>query len=294
MIPLYETTSSGGWLVEKNGGVQTVGDSPFYGSLGNVLKEHEEVIAAGKGGSSSYYVITSKGNIYSAGTIREEINFFNPESEQANVVKSTFFRSRIAVYNGNRKIIIRDISKLSKSQFDGIEFDLVSNSEVSDLRFSNTGDGIYVLFKDGSLEVFGEAKNVGDFASEKINVAAKSIAICPWDIGYWIIDEIGGVFCFGSADYFGSIPGDGFSIKSVQIIAHPWGRGYWIVDSGGNIFPFGYADAFSNVLGNISSGVACFVPDEIIPSEDRVFGSGSIVEFLDRWVQEKKNTQDEN
>ncbi len=295
MIPLYEKFARGGWLLDAKGSFYTCGDSPFYGSFINNLEADEKIIASAMKGKNSYIILTSRGNIHTAGESRLSKNVYSAEyTNTKQFIRGAIFGDNLAMLDSTGNVYLRNISKVEKNDFDGESFSIgnVNTAHVKEIVFTNSGKGLYVLTSKGKVNILGDAIHYGDLLTEKVSASVVSMAVRPWGDGYWILDSIGGIFCYGECDYFGSIPGDGMSINAVKIKPHSSGRGYWVLDRNGNIFPFGYADIIKvDTTGNMNE-ITDFVPEEVLSETQSLQGSKSITSYLFEYMN-SKNESDE-
>jgi hypothetical protein len=65
-----------------------------------------------------------------------------------------------------------------------------------------SGDGYYVLTRQGRVQAYGDAVRDGDVYGCGLG-AAVAIAAAPTGSGYWVTTAKGAVFAFGSAKYLG-------------------------------------------------------------------------------------------
>ncbi|HYH50323.1 MAG TPA: hypothetical protein VEG38_12330 [Acidimicrobiia bacterium] len=67
-----------------------------------------------------------------------------------------------------------------------------------------SGDGYWLVSKDGGVFAYGDAGFFGSLGGQKLNKPITDIIPTPTGQGYWLVAEDGGVFSFGDAKFFGS------------------------------------------------------------------------------------------
>ena len=117
-------------------------------------------------------------------------------------------------------------------------------------RSTKTGDGYWLLGRDGGVFSFGDAAFYGSTGDMRLNQPVVSMAAHPSGDGYWFVAADGGVFTFGAASFFGSTGNIRLNQPIVGMAPTPTGNGYWLVASDGGIFTFGDA-AFYGSAGDI-------------------------------------------
>ena len=117
-------------------------------------------------------------------------------------------------------------------------------------RSTKTGDGYWLLGRDGGIFSFGDATFHGSTGNMRLNQPVVSMAGHPSGDGYWFVAADGGVFTFGAASFFGSTGDIRLNQPIVGMASTPTGRGYWLVASDGGIFTFGDA-SFHGSTGDI-------------------------------------------
>ncbi|NUN96317.1 MAG: hypothetical protein HUU16_09105 [Candidatus Omnitrophica bacterium] len=120
-----------------------------------------------------------------------------------------------------------------------------------DVELTTTGDGVYVLSGFGTVDLYGDARFIGqtffgtmyhpfdaardlEFITDFI--IDKSIALRT-EVGEYILDGLGGIWNFGLAPHFGQA-GFGFDIARAMEIA-PDQAGYIVLDGFGLVHGFG-------------------------------------------------------
>jgi len=133
------------------------------------------------------------------------------------------------------------------------------NAPIVGMAMDPTGNGYWLVGKDGGVFNFGAAASYGSTytygltglgGSHPLNAPIVGMAADPQGGGYWLVAADGGVFNFGSAKFYGStytygLTGLGGShplnAPIVGIIPTPNGGGYWLIAKDGGVFDFGDA-----------------------------------------------------
>jgi hypothetical protein len=106
---------------------------------------------------------------------------------------------------------------------------------------ARAGGGYFLAEANGAVIGVGDARNVGDARTVRLNHPIVGIARTPTRKGYWLTASDGGIFAYGDAHFYGSTGGIRLNQPIVGIAATPSGRGYWLVARDGGIFTFGDA-----------------------------------------------------
>ena len=197
-----QTGSSGYRFSASDGGVFVFGNRPFNGSLGDkVLNKPIVGGATDMSDFQSYWLVSSDGGVFA----------FGPEGKPAP-------------YYG---------SILDSGQ--------TLDSPISAMKPTPTGKGYYLVSAKGKVYTFGDAKNVGDIGTLKLNGSIIGMTVTPSGLGYWLVGSDGGIFRFGDAEFFGSMGDQKLNAPVVDLGSTPDGLGYYLVGCDGGIFNFGDA-----------------------------------------------------
>lgn len=148
-----------------------------------------------------------------------------------------------------------------------------TSADVYWIRLTSTGDGYWVLRKDGAVTCYG---NAGYFGSPKdlgigntgggdaIQGKWQFIAPTPTNQGYWCVAVDGRIRAFGDATNFASnLPG--FVYGSNRYIAGGYslkeGQGFYAVATNGVVYAMGAATHHGNWTGTADEALATCVPN---------------------------------
>jgi ribosomal protein L24E len=115
------------------------------------------------------------------------------------------------------------------------------NHQIVGMAATPSGNGYWLVARDGGIFSFGDAQFKGSTGGRRLNRPIVGMASTPTGRGYWLVASDGGVFSFGDARFFGSTGGQRLNQPIVGMAATPSGNGYWLVASDGGIFSFGNA-----------------------------------------------------
>lgn len=120
-------------------------------------------------------------------------------------------------------------------------------TDIVDFAPTPSGDGYYILCRDGTVHPYGDATNHGNSPvtgtmPSGAPVIARSIESHPSTPGYWILWTDGTVTAHALTDH-GSANRVGFATSEyvASIRRNKTGTGYWIVSGGGIVQAFGAA-----------------------------------------------------
>ncbi len=115
---------------------------------------------------------------------------------------------------------------------------------------SSTGNGYWVVNRDGIVSDFGDAANYGDLSGTQLAKPIVGIAPTSTGKGYFLAASDGGVFTFGDAQFKGSLGAVVLNKPIVAISATPSGLGYLLAASDGGVFTFGDATFVGSAAAN--------------------------------------------
>jgi hypothetical protein len=127
-------------------------------------------------------------------------------------------------------------------------FDAVPSASIVGVAGTPSGNGLWLVGRDGGVFSRGDAGFFGSLGALKLNQPIVGIAGTPSGQGYWLVGSDGGLFAFGDAGYYGSLGALPLNKPIVGLAATPSGLGYWMVASDGGMFAFGDA-AFLGSMG---------------------------------------------
>jgi hypothetical protein len=121
------------------------------------------------------------------------------------------------------------------------------NAPIVALASTHSGNGYWLLGRDGGIFSYGDAQFYGSTGAIRLNQPVVGLAATPSGHGYWLVASDGGIFSFGDARFYGSTGGMQLGSTVAGITTSPTGHGYWIVTASGHIYAFGDAHPFAGV-----------------------------------------------
>jgi hypothetical protein len=116
---------------------------------------------------------------------------------------------------------------------------MIRNPAV-DIAVTRSGQGYYVLARDGAVFSYGDAQYLGGRGGlDQENAPFVAIEITSSGLGYWLVGADGGIFSYGDAVFYGSLGNQKVTSPVRSFKASPTGLGYVMVTEGGQVFPFG-------------------------------------------------------
>jgi alpha-tubulin suppressor-like RCC1 family protein len=127
-----------------------------------------------------------------------------------------------------------------------------SDIEAVDLEPTPTGNGYWIVDRQGTVHAFGDAQSFGnaDLSGAAAGETIASLSATPSGQGYWLFSTRGRVFTFGNAQGFGDLSALTLNGPILGSISTPSGLGYYMVASDGGVFTFGDA-TFLGSMGGI-------------------------------------------
>ena len=115
------------------------------------------------------------------------------------------------------------------------------NFDLAAMASTKTGDGYWIVTKDGRVFDFGDAVHRGDLGSIALSSPVVDLAVTGDGNGYWLVTGRGVVYAFGTALWRGSVGHLSLQAPVVDLEPFPSGNGYWLTAADGGVFAFGDA-----------------------------------------------------
>jgi hypothetical protein len=239
----------GDWLVAADGGVFTVGDARFHGSLGGRSLPAPIVGIAASPSGGGYWLVGADGSVYAFGDA--------PALGAANRLHLAEPIAGIAATPDGRGywLVGADggVFSYGDARFHGSATDLPPSDPVVGVAASPSGSGYWLVDATGAVAAFGSAVPHGSASGLHLHAPVVGIAATPDGRGYWLVGADGGVFTYGDARYRGSA--DAGSGAPVVGIAPAGGTGYRIVSGSTPTFLGAIAAYAATRADNITVGV---------------------------------------
>ena len=161
----------------------------------------------------------------------------------ATLLASPPFPARAGVTAGE------DVFNFGDAGFFGSTGKLTLNGPLVGIAATPSGNGYWLLARDGGVFGYGDAAFHGSTGNLRLNQPVVGLASDPKNRGYWFVAADGGIFAF-DVPFFGSMGAQPLNQPVVGMAASSTGAGYWLVARDGGIFAFGDA-RFAGSTGNI-------------------------------------------
>ena len=251
-LPAAAGASSGYWLLDAGGGVVGFGGA---GAFDRAPGSENYVDFAATPDGRGYWMLTSSGRVYTAGTAQHH-GHLSPEQCCAAQIAARPDRPGYWIFGTAGEVWTfgeaEHFGDLSLIELDG---------GIVDAVVTPTGQGYYLLGADGGVFTFGDAEfrgSVRGVTNEPVD--ARSIVPSPSG-GYWIIGDDGGVFAF-DAPFRGSVPGalNGGRPDAPVVGGVAYGNGYLLMGTDGGVFNFSDLPFNGSLGGQGISGIVAVQP----------------------------------
>lgn len=124
------------------------------------------------------------------------------------------------------------------------------------VRFTNTGNGYYLMNHEGKIHAYGDAVLYGEPITDGFNANTPENGGdgFTWDMamthtgnGYWVLSSEGQVYAYGDAVVFGQPVNTPTGLFAVAIESHPSAMGYWIARGDGKVYTRGAATHYGDI-----------------------------------------------
>jgi hypothetical protein len=152
--------------------------------------------------------------------------------------------------NGGYYIAAADGMVRNEGSAPSLGYPRTVNKPIVGIANSQSGNGYWLVGRDGGIYSYGDAKFYGSTGALTLNKPIVGMARTASGNGYWLVASDGGVFSFGDARFYGSTGAMKLNKPIVGMSRTASGNGYWLVASDGGIFSFGDA-RFYGSTGNL-------------------------------------------
>jgi hypothetical protein len=228
---------AGYWEVAADGGIFSFGNAPFLGSMGakhlnapvvgmTIDQSGGDLGFDGEPPRPGYWEVASDGGIFSFG----DAQFYG--SMGGTHLNSPIVGMALDTATGGYWEVAADGGVFS---FNAPFFGSLGGVHLSSpiVGMAEAGDGYWLAAANGTVYPFGDAPNLGSFASPHTPVVG--IAADPVEEGYWLVTTDGTILPFGSVHSAGSPTGGRALNKPIVGIA-AYGESYWEVGVDGGVF----------------------------------------------------------
>jgi hypothetical protein len=235
-------SSSGYWVVARDGGVFSGGGAVFRGSTGAIALNQPIVGMAATPSGDGYWMVASDGGIFSFG----DAVFYG--STGAITLNRPIVGMAATPTGHGYWMVAADggIFSFGDAAFHGSTGAITLNRPIVGMASTPTGHGYWLVARDGGLFSFGDAAFHGSTGAIVLNQPIAGMASTQSGHGYYMVASDGGIFSFGDATFFGSTGAIVLNQPIVGMALTPSGHGYWFVAADGGVFSFGDARFFGS------------------------------------------------
>jgi polyvinyl alcohol dehydrogenase (cytochrome) len=228
---LHAFTGVGGtvlpfWSATADGGVNSSGGAPFFGSAGGTSLARPIVGIASTPDHMGYWLVASDGGIFSFGNARFH------GSTGAIRLNRPIVGMTPTPDGGGYWLVASDggIFSFGDARFHGSTGAIRLNRPIVGMAATPDGGGYWLVASDGGIFSFGDAKFLGSTGA--IRLARPIVGMATGPGGYWMVASDGGIFTFGTP-FLGSAAGAGLGADVVGFAAGP-GPSYAILAANGS------------------------------------------------------------
>jgi len=249
--PAATAADEGYWLASADGGVYTVGNAGYYGSLGALHLQGPIVAMAATPDGGGYWLVALDGGVFAFGDAAFHGSMGAVPLNQPIVGMASTPDGRgywLVASDGG-------VFAFGDAPFLGSMGGAPLVSPVTGMAPTHTGLGYWIVAGDGGIFAFGNAGFHGSIGGTPLNDPVVAMAATPDDGGYYFVATDGGVFTEGDAVYRGSL-GGGLGgnphaiLPVVAVTLDAGGSGYWLLD------PDGFNYSFANPPDPVPSATA--------------------------------------
>ncbi len=223
------------WLAATDGGVFSIGNGPFLGSLGGLRLNQPVIAVAGERSGRGYWLGALDGGVFAFGSAHFYGSMGSTRLNQPIV-------DMIATPNGAGYWLVAadgGVFTFGDARFFGSLGGMHLSQPITGMVPTPDGNGYWIVTSDGSVYTFGDARFYGSLGGSGVRPAIAAVAATPHGNGYWLLRRDGRVFHFGSAAALPDATGSG--ALAVGLVPTQSGAGYWIAFADGAVRAFGDA-----------------------------------------------------
>jgi len=238
---------AGVWVGTGDGGVLTMGDAAYLGSMGGQALNAPMVGMAATHDGKGYWLVAADGGVFS----------FGDAAFHGSTGGARLNRPIVGVAatpdGGGYRFVASDggVFSFGDAAFHGSTGGARLNQPIVGLADDPATGGYWLVAADGGVFAF-DAPFLGSTGDIRLNRPIFGMAATPDGRGYWLVAADGGIFAFGDATFEGAGTG-GFA---AAMAATPDGGGYWVVDPQATVAGFGDARRFAPLA--VSAGAYGF------------------------------------
>ncbi len=218
---VVDPSDGGYWLVAADGGVFTVGDADFYGSMGGRSLTRPVVGMAVTRDGGGYWLVAADGGVFAFG----DADFYG--SMGGRSLTRPVVGMAVTPDGGGYWLVAADggVFAFGDADFYGSMGGRSLTRPVVGMAVTPDGGGYWLVAADGGVFAFGDADFYGSMGGRSLTRPVVGMTADSATGGYWLAAADGGVFSFG-APFLGSRAGQGGDDQFFAIAAAGGGHGY--------------------------------------------------------------------
>lgn len=235
--------NSGYWLMASDGGIFSMGDAQFYGSMGGKPLNAPVVGLTPTPTTRGYWLVASDGGIFNYGDA-EFKGSMGGHRLNAPVV------AMVPTPSGHGYWMVASdggVFNFGDAGFFGSMGGHRLNAPVVGIAATPSGNGYWLVASDGGIFNFGDAGFMGSMGGQRLAKPVVGMAKTSGGNGYWLVAADGGLFSFGTTQFYGSLAGSGINDPATGMAVTANGNGYFIVTAGGRVFTYGDAPDYGSM-----------------------------------------------
>lgn len=225
-----ERTSTGYWLLARNGGV-FVKNATYHGSREHRFSKSPYVAMASLPGSNGYWMLNSKGRVTAMGDARRRGDISDKKGRAVDIEATPTGVGYWIVARKGRVFSFGNAGEFGDAR--------ERDTDIVGMTATSSGRGYWLLTTGGKVFHFGDAASLGELDGD--GAVPVDIVATPTGRGYWIVTSEGRVRAFGDAEHFGDATDKALGSPIAAMAATPTGRGYRLVTKLGGVLNFGDA-----------------------------------------------------
>jgi SpoIID/LytB domain protein len=240
---------SGYMLLANDGGIFSLGNAPFYGSMGGKPLNAPIRSFAKTPSGNGYWEVASDGGIFAFG----DAQFFG--SMGGKPLNKPIVGMAPTPSGNGYWLVASDggIFAFGDAPFFGSMGGKPLNQPIVGMTASPTGQGYWFVASDGGIFSYGDAPFYGSTGSIKLTKPIVGMSSTVSGAGYWLVASDGGIFAYGDAGFHGSLPSSKNSATITGMARTTDGAGYLLVGSAGQVFSYGSAPNFGDLSSKVSN-----------------------------------------
>ncbi len=226
MAAAVRTPDGGGlWLFGADGGVFTLGDAPFEGSLGGLHLQGPIVAAAATPDGRGYWMAALDGGVFALGDAR----FFG--SMGGSPLNQPIVGMAATPDGGGYWLVAADggVFAFGDATYLGGRGGQPLVGSIVGMAATPTGNGYWLAAGDGGIFAYGDARFEGSEGGQSLTAYITGMAATADGGGYWLVAGNGAVYPLGDARSFGSLAGPAGATPVSALVPTADGDGYWLL-----------------------------------------------------------------